>query len=95
MLSSATHLYFDHPHEPDPLERGYYWAPRFINSLKVFGFMPDRFYDNIDVDRFGNALNKESICETHGCPTLMNKDNLIGRCCLIQTAKISKEHGLI
>ncbi|CAG5129713.1 unnamed protein product [Candidula unifasciata] len=29
ILSHATHLYFDHPDEPDPEERGNYWATRF------------------------------------------------------------------
>ena len=35
VLSHATHLYFDHPHEPDPRERGYYWATRFASTEKV------------------------------------------------------------
>ena len=23
-------MYFDHPYEPDPEERGFYWAPRSV-----------------------------------------------------------------
>jgi hexosaminidase len=49
VMSHATHLYFDHPYEPDPEERGLYWAPRFIDTLKTFGFMPDHLYQNIDL----------------------------------------------
>ena len=58
-MSHATHLYFDHPYEPDPDERGLYWAPRFIDSYKTFGFMPDNLYENIDYSRGGQTIVKE------------------------------------
>lgn len=48
ILSSATHLYFDHPYEAHPQERGYYWASRYTNTKKVFGFKPDNLYANAD-----------------------------------------------
>ena len=41
VMTQATHLYFDHPYEPDPEERGYYWATRYTDTRKAFGFMPD------------------------------------------------------
>ncbi len=79
-MSHATHLYFDHPYEPDPLERGLYWAPRFTDSLKTFGFMPDTLYDNIDFTRMGKPLNRTDVCGTNdvNCPSLQAPDNIIG-----------------
>lgn len=56
VLTQATHLYFDHPFEPDPEERGYYWAPRFIDTRKTFGFMPDDVYANADFTRMGEPI---------------------------------------
>ncbi|WAQ95735.1 HEX-like protein [Mya arenaria] len=41
ILTQATNLYFDHPQEPDPEERGLYWATRFTDTKKVFRFMPE------------------------------------------------------
>ncbi len=38
VLSAATHLYFDHPSEPDPDERGFYWATRYTDMHKTFSF---------------------------------------------------------
>ena len=46
VLAHATHLYFDHPQEPDPEDRGYYWATRFIDTQKTFG------YRYVHMDRF-------------------------------------------
>lgn len=36
----GAYLYFDHPYEPDPEERGLYWATRYVNTKMVFGFDP-------------------------------------------------------
>ena len=55
VLSHATHLYFDHPQEPDPEERGYYWATRYTDARKTFAYMPDDIYRNIDVSKSGFA----------------------------------------
>ena len=35
MLGHATHLYFDHPQEPDPEDRGLYWATRFSDTKRL------------------------------------------------------------
>lgn len=73
MLSHATHLNFDFPAEPDPEERGYYWATRTIPIKKAFSYIPDNIYDNMDmdVDRMGYPLNRTAICATEGaCPPL-------------------------
>jgi len=55
-MSQATNLYFDHPYEPDPEERGLYWATRFTDTHKTFGFMPDNIYANADFRRDGNPI---------------------------------------
>ena len=57
MLAPATHLYFDQPQEPDPEERGQYWASRFTETRKVFSFMPEDLYANADVERSGEPYD--------------------------------------
>ena len=66
VMSQATHLYFDHPYEPDPEERGYYWASRFTDTRKTFGFMPENLYNNADVARSGEPLTEEQVCGKDG-----------------------------
>lgn len=50
-------LYFDFPQEVDPEERGYYWATRFTDTQKVFGFAPENLPQNAEtsVNREGRA----------------------------------------
>ena len=79
VLTQATHLYFDHPHEPDPEERGYYWAPRFIDTRKTFGFMPDEIYANADFTRIGDPI--VNLCEDMykgKCVPLRKPQNIAG-----------------
>ncbi|XP_052764594.1 beta-hexosaminidase-like [Mya arenaria] len=80
ILAPATHLYFGHPQEPGPEERGLYWATRFTDTKKVFKFMPDAFYENIFEDRSGNPLSKEDICGEYfsKCTQLEKPENIIG-----------------
>ena len=81
ILSHATHLYFDFPYEPDPMERGYYWATRFTDVRKTFGFTPINIYDNMDIlDGNGNPIDREKICTDYGCPPLEpgKEGNIIG-----------------
>lgn len=42
-------LYFDMPYAPNPLERGYDWGTRGVDSFKVFSFMPDNLPANAAV----------------------------------------------
>ncbi|XP_063420578.1 beta-hexosaminidase-like [Mytilus trossulus] len=80
IMSHATHLYFNHPYEPDPEERGLYWAPRFTDTFKTFGFMPDKLYENIDISRMGAQLNRSKICGENdvNCPSLQVPEHIIG-----------------
>lgn len=48
MLSSPDFIYLDHPYEPDSEERGKYWATRYTDTRKIFGFMPEDLYEDID-----------------------------------------------
>ena len=92
-MAQATHLYFDHPYEPDPEERGYYWATRFTDTPKVFGFMPDNLYANIKVKRTGAPLTREEFCRTQDvCPDLMHKGNVVGMAAFLK--KFSLPMGL-
>ena len=80
ILSLASHLYFDHPQEPDPEERGNYWAARYVDTQKVFKYRPDNVYDNIDVDWFGHPLTRDVACSTSvNCVPLKNPENIIGK----------------
>ncbi|GAB1605882.1 uncharacterized protein LOC115219984 [Argonauta hians] len=83
VMAQATHLYFDHPYEPDPEERGFYWASRFVDTRKTFGFQPDNIYANIDTKRNGEKLTFQSVCGygRHLCEDLKKPENIIGLQC--------------
>lgn len=80
IMSHATHLYFDHPSEPHPEERGYYWATRFTDTQKVFGFMPMSYYDNIEETNAGLPLSRADVCGDNdkNCPRLLKPQNIVG-----------------
>lgn len=78
VLSHATHLYFDHPHEPHPDERGYYWAARYTNSAKVFGYMPDNLYANADKTRSGEEITNLEALVGRALPSLEKPENILG-----------------
>ncbi|XP_053390345.1 uncharacterized protein LOC123562093 isoform X1 [Mercenaria mercenaria] len=78
VLPLATHLYFDQPQEPDPEERGLYWATRVTDTEKVFGLMPDDIYANIDVDQLGNKIDVNSLCGNKECPAVNKTENILG-----------------
>lgn len=78
ILSHATHLYFDHPYEAHPEERGYYWATRYTDTRKVFGYMPDDVYANAATTRDGAPI--ENLEALLGRPTvpLDKPENILG-----------------
>ncbi|XP_062598807.1 uncharacterized protein LOC134260252 isoform X1 [Saccostrea cucullata] len=79
VLGHATHLYFDHPYEPDPEERGFYWATRFTDTRKTFGFVPSNIYYNADKAGNGKPLTTDQICTNNGtCLQLEKPENIIG-----------------
>lgn len=78
ILSPATHLYFDHPHEANPEERGYYWAARYTDVAKVFGFMPDNLYANADKTRNGAPIENLEALVGRAMPALEKPENLRG-----------------
>lgn len=81
VISHATHFYFDHPYEPDPEERGYYWAARYADVRKVFNYEPDDVYANIDVGYLGNELHRDDVCDRFSCTPLEEdtRHNIIGQ----------------
>lgn len=79
VISHATDLFFDHPNEPDPEERGYYWASRFTNTRKVFGFTPEHLLKNAQVSRKGIPLTRSDVCPEFGCVELTEPSNIIGK----------------
>ena len=78
VLSHGTHLYFDHPHEANPEERGYYWAARYTDIAKVFGFMPDNLYANADKTRNGAPIENLEALVGRALPALEKPENLRG-----------------
>jgi hexosaminidase len=56
ILSLPDVLYFDFPHQADPQELGYYWGSRYIDSFKVFQFMPQNLPANAELwrDKMGD-----------------------------------------
>ena len=80
VLSHATDLYFDHPYEPDPEERGLYWATRYTDTRDVFNYVPSDIYANIKTDLWGKPLFKENVCRSMGCEKLKEdkEQNIIG-----------------
>lgn len=78
ILSMATHLYLDHPYEPDPEERGLYWATRFVDTYKVFGFIPMDILSNADADLYGKPIKWDKECPGGRCPRIKNTHNVLG-----------------
>lgn len=78
ILSHATHLYFDHPYEAHPEERGYYWATRFTGTQKVFGYMPDHMYANAETTREGEPIDNLEALVGRPLPPLKKPENILG-----------------
>ena len=78
ILSFGTILYFDHPYEPDPEERGLYWATRYTDTEAVYGFMPDDIFANAVTLSSGKPTTREEICGHRTCPTTGKPENIIG-----------------
>ena len=93
ILSMATHLYLDHPYEPDPEEKGLTWATRYTDTFKIFSFMPDDIFENADYDQSGNEIDKISVCSRHPCPMLEKPYNIAGmEACLWSETVRNEEH---
>lgn len=78
VISGATHLYFDHPHEPHANERGYHWATRYIDIAKVFGFMPDNLYANADRTFIGGEITNLNALVGRILPSLEKPEHVLG-----------------
>ncbi|WP_024461762.1 family 20 glycosylhydrolase [Marinimicrobium sp. LS-A18] len=78
VLSHGTHLYFDHPYEAHPEERGYYWATRYTDTRKVFGYMPEHLYANADTTRNGAPIDNLEALVGRALPPLKQPDNILG-----------------
>ncbi|XP_025106170.1 uncharacterized protein LOC112571424 isoform X3 [Pomacea canaliculata] len=63
IMTPGTHMYFDHPQEPDPEERGLYWACRYTDTRKVFEFAPQNLFSNADVRLTGEPITSEDLKE--------------------------------
>jgi hexosaminidase len=78
VLSHGTHLYLDHPNEVAAEERGYYWASRFTDAQKIFGYMPDHLYANADKTLAGEAITNLETLLGRALPKLDQPQNILG-----------------
>ncbi|MBQ4851896.1 family 20 glycosylhydrolase [Pseudoalteromonas sp. MMG012] len=78
VLSHGTHLYFDHPYEAHPEERGYYWATRFVDTKKAFSYMPDDVYANADFTRTREPIVNLEALVGRAMPKLEKPENILG-----------------
>lgn len=78
VISAATHLYFDHPQEVSPNERGYHWATRYSDLNKVFSFMPDNLYANAKKTLSGKAIEDLDKLVNKRHVSLKKPENIIG-----------------
>jgi hexosaminidase len=70
VLSHGTHLYFDHPNEANPEERGYYWAARYTDARNV--------YSNADKTRSGAVITNLERLVGRALPPLTQPQNILG-----------------
>ncbi|MBB1399470.1 family 20 glycosylhydrolase [Pseudoalteromonas sp. SG44-8] len=78
ILSHGTHLYFDHPYEAHPEERGYYWATRYTDTKKAFNYMPDDVYANADYTRTREPIDNLEALVGRPLPKLEKPENILG-----------------
>ncbi|XP_013407629.1 uncharacterized protein LOC106171729 isoform X1 [Lingula anatina] len=94
IMTQATHLYFDHAYEPDPEERGFYWATRYTDTERVFGFMPDDLWANLDKDLWGNKLTLEKYCKDFQCTKLEKPENIVGMEACLWSETVRMNHQM-
>ncbi|KKO46429.1 beta-N-acetylhexosaminidase [Arsukibacterium ikkense] len=76
--SPGTNLYFDHPQEAHPAERGYYWATRFTDTEKVFFYRPDHLYHNAEFTRDGTPITDLAALLGRSLPQLEKPKHMLG-----------------
>ncbi|WP_213995978.1 family 20 glycosylhydrolase [Arsukibacterium sp.] len=76
--SPGTNLYFDHPQEAHPAERGYYWAARYTDTEKVFFYRPDHLYHNAEFTRDGTAITDLAALLGRPLPQLEKPQHMLG-----------------
>lgn len=76
--SAGTNLYFDHPQEAHPEERGYYWATRYNNTERVFFYRPDHLYHNAEFKRDGSPITDLAALLGRPLPALEKPENMLG-----------------
>lgn len=101
-MTPATHLYLDHPEEPDPDERGVYWATRYVDLKTIFAFQPLRLYNNsaraMNWSQLGPGthLPPNYKCKKFGeeyCVNLERRENIVGlQCSVWSETLLTDEH---
>lgn len=76
--SPGTNLYFDHPQEAHPEERGFYWATRYNDTERVFFYRPDHLYHNAEFKRDGSPITDLAALLGRPLPALEKPENMLG-----------------
>jgi len=82
ILSHATHLYLDHPYDPDFDEPGLYWATSHIDTRRVFDYL-------LPSAQMSTQLRR-SVCDQYWMddectqPSPGTIDNIVGRSATVQ-----------
>ncbi len=76
--SAGTNLYFDHPQEAHPEERGFYWATRYNDTERVFFYRPDHLYHNAEFKRDGTPITDLAALLGRPLPALEKPENMLG-----------------
>jgi len=103
VLTPASHLYLDHPEEPDSNERGYYWATRYTDMRNIFSFQPFNLYNNTAYSpnwgsEPGTEIQPGQKCEQfpEACVNLENESNIVGlQCSFWSETLMNDEEALI
>ena len=74
VLSHGSYLYFDHPYEPDPGERGLYWATRGLSTHDAWTFTPGLIDADIELSC------PKYVFDESNCYQLKKPENIVGAC---------------
>jgi hexosaminidase len=76
VLTNPDFLYLDHPQEPDPVERGYYWATRYTDLRKLFGYVSGNLAANAQLSKDRQGYDYHAAFAT--ARPIAHPENIIG-----------------
>ena len=77
VLCNASNLYFDMAYDKDSEEPGFYWAD-FVDTRKVWAFVPFDFFKTVTMGRFGEELKEAELAKGKITLSAKGKANILG-----------------